>query len=203
MSNAFNKFLSISHFVFIAWIAWTVYEMYEDHTEKYESLKSQIPALDKQIKRKKKDLEGIEKYYADIEAAKKRIKLVTEAVEKLQRQLPSKNLDSENVALFQQESNDINIKKLAIKPAQERNKGFYFEKDYNYKATGTFLQFLILFERLAVNDQLFNIRSMKIRKSNEKQKGRFQLVDLQTTIQYFRYNDAYVEKSGNEEIEKK
>jgi Tfp pilus assembly protein PilO len=203
MANAFNRFLAISHLLFILWVGWGIYEQYEVHIQDYEALKNQVPLIERKIKKKQRELTGIEKYYADIEAAKKRIKLVAEAVEKLQKQLPTKKMDSANVSLFQQESNDINIKKLAITPGAERNKGFYFEKDFSYKGVGTFLQFLILFERIATNDQLFNIRSMTITKSQEKQKGRFQLVNLETTIQSFRYNENYVEQTGIDEIERR
>ncbi len=86
-------------------------------------------------------------------------------------------------------------------PGKETNNGFYFNKEYSFAAKGTFLQSLIFFESLANAERILNVKTVKISHDEEQNRSRFQIVNLETTVESFRYNTSHVEKSGVEEIE--
>jgi hypothetical protein len=78
------------------------------------------------------------------------------------------------------------------------NRGFYFAKDYKFTGTGTFLQFLILMEKLEVmasNDRILNVKSLSLsvtdRLAENDKKSRFQLLNFEAKIESFRYNPNY------------
>lgn len=149
---------------------------------------------------KKKDLK---RYFQDIEDAKKNIELVALEVEKVQRQLPSEISDAENLQLIKGVAENLNIQNIFLQPQGETDKGFYFIKNYEMKATGTYLQFLIFFEKVAENKRLLNIRDVTLGITQEKQRGRFQLINAEIIIQAYRFNPNYKEDRGIESIEKK
>lgn len=176
---------------------------YEEHQEQMDSLKGQIPVLQIQITKKEKQKNDLKDYYRDIEEAKGRIEKVAIEIEKLQKQLPNTVSDTENLDLISNMASTINIKNPFLTPTEEEEKGFYVTKKYVFKGRGTFLQFLILLEKIGNSERILNIHSLKFSKVSEKQKGRFQLIDGELEIESYRHNPKFKEERGIDEIEKK
>jgi len=189
------------HFFIIAYTAYTAYEDWTAHELKYESTKAKIPGKEVILKKKIKDRDQLNSYFADVEAAKKRITVVAAEIEKLQQQLPAKISDTENLDLLSKTSTATNIKDVFLSPGREELRGFYFAKKYKYKATATYLQFLIFFEKLALEERILNINNVVLTQSNTKQRGRFRVINAEVEIEAYRYNSNFREDTGIKSID--
>ena len=119
----------------------------------------------------------------------------------MQKQLPTDVNDAKVQEMLGGIASKLKIKKPVQFPEAESNKGFYFAKEYTFKGRGTFLQSLIFFENLAKTERILNVKNVKISQSPEKDRGRFQIIEMETRVESFRYNEGHEEKSGVEEIE--
>jgi prefoldin subunit 5 len=181
---------------------YSVFLVYESHTNSLDEIKERVPVLKKKIKRKKKELKELQTYLKDVEEAKKMIEKVALENEKIQKTFPSTINDSENLTMLSSLVSKLNILNLKLIPGDEKNKGFYFTKSYKLKATGTFLQFLILLEKIGEKkERLMNIGELEFIKSNVKNKGRFQLIDVKINLIVYRYNASFKEERGIYKIE--
>lgn len=160
-----------------------------------------IPALENKIRKSKKQKKQLAQYFKDIEKAKERIEKVAEEVEALQKKLPNNISDTQNLELIKGVAEGLNIKNVFLTPGNEENKGFYLTKRYEFNGTGTYLQFLVFFEKIAENDRLLNITSLTMSKTKKKQRGRFQLINCAANIIAYRYNPDHKEDRGIEAIE--
>jgi len=174
---------------------------YMDHQENLERIEQSIPALHNKIKKSKRKVKQLKGYFKDIKEAKQRIELVAVEIEKLQKKLPNTFSDTENLGTIKKIAEGLNIKNIFLTPLSEENRGFYFVKKYEFKATGTFLQFLIFFEKISQNERLLNVNEIKLFNTDNKQRGRFQLINSTALIEAYRYNDRYKEKRGIADIE--
>ena len=197
------KILSKLHFFILLWVVYSVFDKYESHSSKITEIQNRIPIIKNKIKRKNKELKDLQRFLKDVEKAKKMIEKVAQENERIQRQFPSRINDSENLGMVSSMVNRLNILDLKLTPKEEENKGFYFIKRYNLKATGTFLQFLILLEKIGEKkDKLMNIGDLTFKKSNIKNKGRYQLIDVDMNLLVYRYNNNFKEDRGIDKIEK-
>lgn len=200
----FEKLMKYLPTILIFYSLYDLYSLHEEHTELLDSKRQSIPAIENRIRRLKKERKEVDSYMADIESAKKRIELVAQEVESLQRKLPSNISDPENLAMFQGFTDNLNIRDVSVVPGQEENLGFYYKKRYDLKGQGTFLQFLILMEKISENERLLNIRSIKMFKDDDTQvRGRFQLIKAEMTIEAYRYNPDHKEDRTIQQNEEK
>lgn len=197
-----NRIISNVHWIIIAFVSFNLFLMYEKNIEELENKKASIPAVQTQIRKKRKDKKQLKQYFKDIENAKQKIERVAEQVEALQKQLPNSISDTENLELIKGLAEGLNIKNVFLTPGNEENKGFYMVKRYDFAGTGTFLQFLVFFEKVAENDRLLNVTSLNMSKTVKKQRGRFQLVNCKASIIAYRYNPNHKEDRGISNIEK-
>ena len=191
------------HLLLFLYFGQLVYFIYEGYVVKENEINSAIPALETQIQKNLRKKRDLKKYFADIKGVKKRIDKVAQEVETLSKKFPDKISDTENLGLLRDLAEGLNIKNIFLSPASETLKGFYYSKNYSLKGTGTYLQFLVLLEKLANAERILNVKSVEFLKNKEKQKGRFQLLNAEISIEAYRYNPSYREDRGFEEIEKK
>jgi len=180
----------------------TLYFNYEAHQVELETYRIEVPSLERKIKKETKKAKDIKRFTADIEKSKKEVEFVTEEVEKLQKLLPSELSDNENINLIKSFAEEVNLKSVEVNPKIDENKGFYIVRSYNLTGVGTFLQFLVFFEKLADNERLINVGKVHLTKTREKQRGRFQLIEGDIVIEAYRYNEGHKEDTGIEKIEK-
>lgn len=189
----FAQLLKYLPLLIILYAGYGINTLYTEHQEMLESKQGAIPAIQGRINRLERERKEVESFMADIEAAKKRIELVAQEVEALQKKLPANIPDSENIAMFQGITDSLNIKDVSISPGSEENNGFYFKKSYEFSGRGTFLQFLILMEKIADNERLLNVRTVTMNKDDNQARGRYQLIKTQMKIETYRYNSAHKE----------
>lgn len=197
-----EKIFGNLHLIVLLFIGMGIYSTFSEHQERMDTATTELNTEKERLDKKQKDLKNLEAYNKDIEKAKEDLELARAAIEKMQRQLPSEVSNTENLEILQGIATALNIKNIALTPGIEEDRGFYLAKEYGLKASGTFLQFLIFFERLAREQRLFNVKFVNLFTGNHRQKGRFQIIDAEIKIEAFRYNTNYKESTGIEEIEK-
>lgn len=198
-----DKLLKNLHWFIIAYAAFNFYVLYTESEEKYENVVSQEEAQRIQLTRNKKTQREIVNYYKNINEEKLKIERVANEIEKTQQLLPGEISDSENINLLRKMADDVNIKELSIAPEQDFDRGFFIARRYRVKARATYLQFLIMFEKIAENKRILNVGESVFRKTPEPQKGKFQVIDGSFSIEAYKYNSNFKEDRGIDEIEKK
>ena len=198
-----EKLLKNLHWFIIAYAAFNFYVHYTESEEKYVNLVSQEEAQRLQLTRNKKTQREISNYFKNINEEKVKIERVANEIEKTQQLLPGEISDSENINLLRKMADDVNIKELSITPEQDFDRGFFIARRYRVKAKATYLQFLIMFEKIAENKRILNVGESVFRKTAEPQKGKFQVIDGLFTIEAYKYNSNFKEDRGIDEIEKK
>lgn len=198
-----EKLLKNLHWFIIAYAAVNFYLIYTETDERYQGIVAQEEIQRNQLASSKKTQREIANYYKNINEEKDKIERVAKEIEKTQQLLPSEISDSENITLLRRMADDVNIKELSITPEQEFDRGFFIARRYRVKARATFLQFLIMFEKIAENKRILNVGESVFRKSSEPQRGKFQVIDGSFTIEAYRYNSNFKEDRGIDEIEKK
>ena len=188
-----NKFLPYLHFMIILYALNGIYNQYEEHTIQLQQISDQIPPIEASITEGKAKLADIKEFKKDLEASEDRVKEIFKNIEKVQKQLPSDINDIEIYDYFSKEKQSLNIPELDATAQAENPQGFYVTKTYELKGTSTFLQFLILLERLSGVDRLFNIKNISLEMPEGIQKGRFQLIKFSTILETFKYNTSHQE----------
>jgi Tfp pilus assembly protein PilO len=202
MKELLNKLLGSAHFFIIIWVAYGAYEMYEAHEEQMNQTIAQFPTVEADIEKQKQKLKEIQDFIKKAEEYKVRVEEVAKNIEAVQRQLPAETSDSQILAFFQEEMKVLNIKNPDLRPGMEQPTTYFISKDYNLKASGTFLQFLVFLERIGTAARIYTIQSLRMVVNNSNNKGRFQVIDTDMLIQAYRYNPAFKVERGFTEPEK-
>ena len=192
------KFIPLLIIIYFAYGEW---ELYQEHLEKLDQLRSQVPTVNMKIRKAKKKLKAIKDYKIKIKDAKDKVEQVTKEVERLQKKFPSKINDNENITMISEITTALNFKNVRLSAGDETKKDFYYIKKYLLRAEATFLQNLILLEKLAGMDRIFNISSLKFSIDDNKQKGRFTVISSEIELETYRYNINYsLDKNIDQEI---
>jgi Tfp pilus assembly protein PilO len=203
MNKLKGLFLQLLPFLILAYNGFIFYESYEEHLTKVENLTNQVSALEAKTRKAETDVKKISKFKEDLEKSKERVEKVNQQIVTVQKQLPSEANDTEVLQFLDEEAKLMNFQNISIAPKEEVSQGFYYSKKYSFAAQGTYLQFMIYFERLQNAERLYNVERVTFKSDGVKQKGRFTLIQCDTTIETFRYNPNHKEASGVEEIESK
>ena len=191
MKELSGKFLGNLHWLILLYGLYGAYLKYDEHSIAMEGIESQFVGIDTETVQTKKKLQEIQENMGKIAEFKTRVEDVAKNIESVQRQLPADINDTQISIFLNQEMSTLNIKDTSIVPQQEQTGTYFVSKDYSFKGKGTFLQFLIFFERLGNAARIYNIKSLKLTNSSDSQKGRFQLVNGETVIQAFRLNPDF------------
>jgi Tfp pilus assembly protein PilO len=191
MKEFLNKIIASIHWVVVGLGLWNIWFMYEDHSVQIEEVLSRETQIESEIGEKKKSLEEIKDYVRKADEFKARIEQVAKNIESTQRQLPQETNDDKIISFLKSEMGLLNIKEGSVISNQEQKSTYYISKEFTLKAEGTFLQFLVFFERLKEQDRIYSIKELKIVNLNDKQKGRFKMLSFQGVIQAYRYNPDF------------
>jgi Tfp pilus assembly protein PilO len=203
-----NKLIAMAfkylHMLILAYGVYNGWTQYESIVEEKDGLESQVARKKRDLESKTKEVTKLSDYFADVQTAKENIEKVAQELENLQKKLPTDNSDTATLVVIEELAKKVNLQKISISPeAIEQNMGFYLIRSLNFKATGTFLQFLFLLESIGNHERLFNMPLVKVSRSSEQQKGRFQLVNMEMKIDAYRYNPEHKEDTGIKAIEDK
>ncbi len=195
------KLINLSWIFILLYTGYAVYERYELTEQTKIANELELPGIQKQILEKQRKKKRIEEFVKDIEHAKNQIELVAQQVESIQKKLPEEVSNTEVLELLNKISKEIKLQEVYLSRGEEENKGFYFVKKFRVKAKGTYLQLILFFDQLANQEMLLNISNLNLERTGDDQKGRFQLLNLDTVVEAFKYNSGYVEDRGLNKID--
>ena len=201
MKDLVSNVLSKLHLIIILYGLVSFYFVYSEFEAQIDEIQQQKPAIEEDIKKAEVKLGQIDEFRKNVDQTKLRVNEVFGNIEKVQRQLPSEINDIEILDYLSKEGRTLNMPELEPNPKEEQPMGFYISKQYSLKGKSTFLQFVVFLERINGAERLFNIKNFKITAPLEAQKGRFQVVNFEGTIDTFKFNSSHKESSGVEEIE--
>lgn len=196
--KALNPLVANIHVFLLIYILFGVYEAYEEHTRVVEELDAEVPGLQQQIASSEQKVKEITDFIKKADEYKVRVEEVAKTIESVQRQLPQETNDSQIISFFQDEMKALNIKEPSIMPGGENSSTYFISRDYKISATGTFLQFLIFFERVGNASRIYNLQNLTLTAVNERKRGRFQVLKGEAQIQAYRYNPEFKVDRGFE-----
>lgn len=179
----------------LAYAAFGLYGIYEEKNLALQAEQQQTPGIEDKIKRAQNKLKEIDKFKKNLASSKERVEEVVKQIEKIQKQLPADVNDAEVQQLVGNIAKDLRIQDPSPSPSAETLNGFYFAKDYIFTGKGTFLQFLILFEKLAKAERILNVKKVVMNYDDQEVRSRFQVLQIQTIVESFRYNTSYKERA--------
>lgn len=199
MKDLVNKLIANLHYVIFAYGLYTTFGQYEAHNSRLEGIATQASMVEQEIAATNSKISEIQDFVKKADEYKVRVEEVAKNIETVQKQLPAETSDGQIVTFFSQEMNTLNMKDSNLIPGQEVVNTYFISKDYGLKAKGTFLQFLIFFERLGNAARIYNVKELKLKVENDSRKGRFQIVSGEGIIQAFRYNPDFKVDRGFEQ----
>jgi Tfp pilus assembly protein PilO len=191
MKELVNKVISNLHVFILLYGLYGLWVLYDEHTIQLEEVISRGAGVDEEIVKAQKKVAEIQDFVKKTDEYKLRVEDVAKNIETVQKQLPAETNDTQILTFFQSEINSLNIKDANFNPGKEDKSTYYISKEYTLKAKGTFLQFLIFFERIGNADRIYNIKNLKLTNTSDNQKGRFQIIEGEGVIQAFRFNPEF------------
>lgn len=191
------------HFFVILYAVWSFSELFNQHEEKLANLNAELQGQQSLVAKTEVKLKKIAEFKKKVGNFKERVREITIQIEKVQKQLPADVNDTEVQQLVGGIAKDLKIKNPAPSPGKEEPNGFYFAKNYDFQASGTFLQFLILLEQLEKSERILNVKDFEFKKPESNERSRFQVLNAMITLESFRYNTNYKEDDGVKSIEQK
>lgn len=183
------------HIFLFLYTAYNIFTIYEEKSVELLTKGKQLVSAERKLKNSKKDLAKIDQFNKDLEASRERVKEVVKEIKKVQLQLPSEINDTEVQGILTDISSDLKMASPETKPREEIPHGFYFSKEYIFDAKGTFLQYLIFFEKLeklSKSGRILNVKYLRISEDKKSDKrSRFRTLKLTTNVESFRYNPSY------------
>ena len=180
---------------------YSVYESYATKEQRKDEIKNEISQLSAKIQKQRRQIKLIQEYQKDIEAKKNEIEEVAVQIENLQKRFPREVSDPENIKIIKELSDALKIRDLNITPEQDIVNGFYIVKRYKIVAQATYLQFLLLLERIAENERILNVNGVHLKRLETKRKQRYQPLEVEAVIETYKYNPSHKEDRGINEIE--
>lgn len=188
-------FIKNIHMFILIYAGYNLFLIYEERTLQLEASKVSKNAAQTKLTRSKASLDEVDRFNKNLEESRKRVKGVVENIKKIQRQLPSEINDSDVQRILEGISNTLKMKGMEMKPKVEVSHGFYYSKDYLYDSKGTFLQGLILFEKLeelSKTGRILNVKYVRMTLDNEADtRSRFKVLNLSTVVESYRYDPNY------------
>ena len=188
-----GKLIQNIHWIIILWALYNMGMFAYEQENIVSDIHSRQEVQRQDLEKAKKSKKEIDTFKRNIDDAKSRIERVAREIEKTQQLLPSEVSDTENISLLRRMAEDINIKEVSITPEKDDNRGFYIARKYKFKAKATYLQFLIMFEKISENKRILNISELEYTKTDRSQRSKFQLIDGIFTLEAYRYNAEYKE----------
>jgi len=201
MKDLVNKIIGQAHILILIYGIYGVYVAYDEHSLKMTEIESQFPSVNAEITANLEKVKEIQEFVKKTEESKIRVEEVAKNIEAAQKQLPADIDDNQILKFFNVEIGALNIKDPNITPGKEAASTYFISKEYQIKAKGTFLQFLIYFERVGSAARIYNVKSFKLLNDNPGQKGRFQLISAEGIIEAFRFNPDFKVDRGFEKLE--
>jgi Tfp pilus assembly protein PilO len=200
MKDLGNKLIANLHIFIAIYGMYAAFLVWDEHQIRVTDLESQFPMVQAELEKNKAKVKEINEFVKRAEESKVRVDQVAKNIEEAQRKLPADINDSQILSFFSDEINTLNIRDPSIVPGAETPSTYFISKEYAIKAKGTFLQFLVFFERVGNATRIYNIKNLKLNADADSQRGRFQMINAEAVIEAFRYNPDFKVDRGFDKI---
>ncbi len=192
MSKQLFKILPL---LLVAYAIFSCYTLYTEHEENVVMLQDQLNSADSQLVKIKKKVANIKRNEEKLSEYETKIIEVHKQIEDLKVRMPS---ESDQTAVLQELTNtaqELNLKEVTFNPAPKVDRGMYLINTISLSGKGTYLQFLILFEKIKASKRFFNVDNFQLVESPADNKGRFIFVNVKADLQTFEYNQNYKDQT--------
>ncbi len=188
--KSFYKFLPL---LILLYGGYNCYLLFIEHEEVYENLQDQRSTATVQLDKVKIKVAGIKLNEDKLREYEAKVSEVRKQIDELKTRMPA---ESDRTAVLQELNNtaeELNLREVTFNPVPKLDKGMYSINSVSLSGKGTYLQFLILFEKVHNNKRFFNVDNFLLTESPGDAKGRFIFVNVKADIQTFEYNVDYKE----------
>ena len=178
-------------FLILFYGGFNCYTFFTEHEESNAMLTQQLEAADAQLAKIKKKVASIKQNEDKLREYEAKISEVRSQIEDLKTRMPS---ESDQTAVLQELTNtaqELNLKDVTFNPVPKADRGMYLINTITLSGKGTYLQFLILFEKIKASKRFFNVDNFQLVESPSDNKGRFIFVNVKADLQTFEYNQNY------------
>lgn len=200
MKDLGNKIIANIHIFIALYGLYSAFLVWDEHQIRLTDLETQFPTVQAELEKNKAKVKEIDEFVKRAEESKVRVDQVAKNIEEAQRKLPADINDSQILSFFSDEINTLNIRDPSIIPGAENPSTYFISKEYAIKAKGTFLQFLVFFERVGNATRIYNVKNLKLIADSDSQRGRFQMINAEAVIEAFRYNPDFKVDRGFDKI---
>ncbi len=188
--KALFKFLP---FIILIFGLWEFYGFYNEKSKRMEELDSEIIEINNNNNSIQEDIKKIKSVSkGSVDELQKKVLEAKGNLDKVSKLIPP--ISDKTVILEELSSvaRDLNIRDISFKPKYEKENhdGLYITNGIEFKGKGTFLQFLVFFEKIKKLDRIFNIDSLKVQNKTLKKSGKHVLVDFKAVIETFHYSSV-------------
>lgn len=186
-----KNFYKLLPILILAYGVFNIYTLFNEHEEAITMLQGQKETADVQLVKIKKKVASIKQNEDKLKEYETKIVEVRKQIDELKTKMPS---ESDRTAVLQELTNtaqELNLKEVTFNPVPKLDKGMYIVNSVSLSGKGTYLQFLILFEKILTNKRFFNIDNFLLTESPADNKGRFIFVNVKADLQTFEYNKDY------------
>jgi|GEM_PF-5084891 len=190
--NLFDTIIKGLPFIMMLWFLSGTYSQFEEHERTMALENSKIPPILTKINKVKSDIAEIDEVKRNIVEYESRIADYNRQIEDIKIQIPPIEQKTKILDEFSETAKSLNIKNPIFRPkyVKENANGVYLSNGIEFEATGTYLQFVIMFERITRAQRILNVASLYIQNSRNKGLGRYNIVNIKATIESFHYSDV-------------
>lgn len=189
-------------FLILLYGGYTTWTELEEHDEKVVNLQNQLTGKKAAKKRLEKKVAEVKEFIPQIDSVEKAISDFESKIESIKFKIPPLEVKTDILDELSNEAKKLNIQKVNFKPSYERpnSGGIYITNGLEFDAVGTYLQFLVFFEKLSTANRLFNVNSISVKDSTEgsTQGGRHKIIKANAIIETFHYNENYKPEEQND-----
>lgn len=188
-----NNFFKAIPYVIFLYGGYNCYNLYIEFEEAKEMQQQQLEAIDSQLVKLKKKVAGIKQNEEKLKEYEAKVVEVKKQIDDLKTKMPS---ESDQTAVLQELTNtaqELLLKEVSFNPVPKTDKGMYLVNSVSLSGKGTYLQFLILFEKIQASKRFFNVDNFQLTELPGDAKGRFIFVNVKADLQTFEYNNNFAD----------
>lgn len=161
------------------------YDFWLSDTGELSRLDRRIQPLIRDVAALNEQMSKSEEFIRKQQTVRKELDEMEAQIKAFQKRLPNEFSDTEIFQLIADEVDTINMISDELVPGKVLTYDFYEGKAYELRAKGTFLQFLVLLERLSQKDRVMDVHDIVLKPSSNE--GGFQILEGSMNLEAFRY----------------
>jgi len=182
-----SKLINNVHIFIIIYALWLTFEAFNSNNDKLTVQQTSYEAMLTRYNIKKRKLSSVTKYKKKLKKSKNEFAKIKENLSIVQEKLPEIFDESKERNYLKSISKKAYIKNMSFSKGVTENKGYYSIINININLRDiTYLQFLVFLENLWKSQKLYNFNKLDVTNNENNERGRYQLISSNITIQTYR-----------------